>query len=255
MFDDEAARDHIIRSLSRHAGIGDADRAAIAALPLVHREIAASAYIVREGQQPRRCGFLLEGFTYRQKLTLGGGRSIVSIQVPGDFIDLQNLFLDESDHDLLALTAIVVAEAAIDDLRALVATRPAIGKALWKAGLIEASIHREWMLNVGRRDAQARLAHLLCETSARLEAAGIARDQTYELPMTQEQLGDALGLTSVHVNRVMKVLEREGLIRRRKREVAIADWQRLRRVAEFNERYLHLATKRLEAGRRVERAM
>lgn len=105
--------------------------------------------------------------------------------------------------------------------------------------MIEASIFREWLLNVGRRDARERVAHLLCEISARLEATGLAREFTYELPMTQEQIGDALGLTAVHINRVLKALEKDNLIKRQKREVAIADWQRLRRAADFNLRYLH----------------
>ena len=139
-----------------------------------------------------------------------------------------------------ALTHVAAADVAIADLQELIRTHLAINRSLWVNGLVEASIFREWLFNVERRDAQARMAHLLCEISARLEAAGLARELTYDLPMTQEQLGDALGLTSVHINRVLKELERGGLIRRRKREVTIIDWHRLRRATNFNERYLHL---------------
>jgi CRP-like cAMP-binding protein len=239
MFGAATAHERLILAFSRFAALDKADRLAIRSLAVDQRMIAASTYIVREGQLPLRCAFLMDGFSFRQKLTMNGHRAIVSLQVPGDFIDVQNLFLQESDHDIVALTNLVVAELAIDDLRTLVMERPAINRALWIRSLVEGSIFREWLLNVGRRDAHARVAHLLCEISARLEAAGLARELTYELPMTQEQLGDVLGLTSVHINRVLKALEKEGLIRRRKREVAIADWQLLRRAADFNERYLH----------------
>lgn len=241
MFDNGTPLDRLVLALSRFTKLGDDDRKALRALPFDLREISASTYIIREGQQPQRCAFLIDGFVYRQKLTVNGHRSIVSLQVPGDFIDLQNLFLDESDHDVLALTRAVIVEIAVDDLRALVAAYPTINQALWRGGLIEASIFREWILNIGRRDSRERMAHLLCEISARLEAAGLARKLTYELPMTQEQLGDALGLTAVHINRVLKGLEKEGLIRRQKREVAISDWQQLRRLADFNDRYLHFS--------------
>lgn len=233
--------DHLITKFSTRVDLTDEDRSAIAAMPFKLRTIDQSTYMLREGQQPQRCAFIIDGFAYRQKLTPNGEREIVSILMPGDFIDLQNLFLEESDHDVQALTRITVAEITIPILRELVATRPAIGTALWIDALIEASIHREWLLNIGRRNAKMRLAHLLCEFSARLRASSMAHDDGgYELPMTQEQLGDALGLTPVHVNRVLKSLETDGLITRRKRQIGVSDWRALRDAAEFNERYLHL---------------
>lgn len=240
MFANDAPHERIIRALSRISPMDESVIEAIRTIPIEIREIPASSYIIREGQQPLICAFLMSGFVYRQKLTIDGRRSIVSLQVSGDFIDLQNLFLEESDHDVLALTRTVLADIAISDLHRLVAQYPAINQALWRGGLVEASIFREWLLNNGRRDARERVAHLLCEISARLEAAGMTRDLTYDLPMTQEQLGDALGLTAVHINRVLKGLDRDGLIRRHKRQIAIADWEELRRLADFNERYLHL---------------
>ena len=235
-----SANDQLIAVLDRHAGLDDGDRSALRALPMTVRELAASSYCLREGQHPKRCALLLEGFAYRQKLTVDGQRALLSLHVPGDILDLQNLFLEEADHDVQTMTRTVIAEIPLNELVALAETRPNINRALWRSSLTEASILREWLLNVGRRDARTRAAHLLCEISARLESGGLVREQTYNLPMTQEQLGDALGLTSVHINRVLKGLEREGLIRRRKREICIADPQSLRREADFNERYLHL---------------
>jgi CRP-like cAMP-binding protein len=130
-----------------------------------------------------------------------------------------------------------IERAALQDL---VLRHPAIGRAMWIDALIDASIFREWILNVGRRDAKSRIAHLLCEVSVRMEAAGLNNGQGYHLPLTQEQLGDAVGLTSVHVNRTLRVLAEEGLIVRDRRHVRFDDIEKLRAVADFSALYLHL---------------
>lgn len=230
----------VLRKFESRMAISADDRAQIAALPFKVRTIDASTYMLREGQRPTRCAFILDGLAYRQKLTPDGEREIVSILMPGEFVDMQNLFLDESDHDIQALTRLTLAEIPISALRMLVETCPAAAQSLWIDALVESSIHREWLLNIGRRNARSRLAHLLCEFSVRFQKSTLGDAMAYELPMTQEQLGDALGLTPVHVNRVLKSLEIDGLIARKKRQVSVTDWPRLRDAAEFNERYLHL---------------
>ena len=232
--------DQLARKLATRALVDPGDLAAFAALSWKQRSVPAASYVVREGQPPVRCGFIIEGFAYRQKLTLDGQREIVALLVPGDLIDLQNLYFTQSDHDVVALTALSLAEVPIVELRELASMRPGIAAALWTDALIEASIYREWLLNIGRRPARMRLAHLLCEFHARLRAIDRAGDMEYELPMTQEQLGDAMGLTPVHVNRVLKILEQDGLIGRHKRQIRVTDWERLRSAADFNDRYLHL---------------
>jgi CRP-like cAMP-binding protein len=126
-------------------------------------------------------------------------------------------------------------------LQDLVLTRPALGTAIIELTLIEASILREWVVNVGRRDARARIAHILCEFAVRLEARGLASDHGFELPMTQEQLADATGLTSVHVNRVLKSLEADGLISRKRRQIHFNDWRALQDAGDFSRRYLHIS--------------
>ena len=126
------------------------------------------------------------------------------------------------------------------ELQRLARTSTGVGHAILTTILIEASIFREWILNVGRRDARTRMAHVLCEFAVRLEAQGLAEEYSYELPMTQEQLADVTGLTSVHVNRTLKGLEADGLIVRTKRMVSIPNWEKMRDVGDFNERYLHL---------------
>lgn len=232
--------DLMIAGLARRTKLSDRDRAAVATLPFVERELAATSYLVREGERPTRCAFLLRGFTYRQKLTADGARQIVSLQIPGDFIDLQNLLLDESDHNVQALTRVAVAEIDVPALREVVLEHPAIASAMWLEALVEASIFREWIVNVGRRNAHERVGHLLCEFALRLQSAGVAPDLTWELPMTQEQLGDAVGLTPVHVNRVLKALAARNLISRDRRQIRILDWAALRNASDFSDRYLHL---------------
>jgi CRP-like cAMP-binding protein len=226
--------------LGRRSEISGPDRAAIIGLPHTIRTLEPASYLVREGDPPVQCGVLLSGFAYRQKITGEGGRQIIAIHIPGEALDFQNIFLDEADHNVQMLTRGEVAFVPRAALQALLRERPAVAHAVLVTTLIDASIFREWVLNVGRRNSRARLAHVLCEFAIRLEDAGLADEVGYELPMTQEQLADALGLTPVHVNRTLKTLEAEGLIKRSKRNIGFPDWERMRHVADFNQRYLHL---------------
>ena len=229
----------MIRRLEKLAPLGDSDRAALLALPFSRRTMPPGAYLVRDGEPPEHCCLLLSGFAYRHKITGEGARQIISIHMASEFVDLQNVLLDVSDHNVQTLTHAEVAFIPRAQVSDLALARPAVGRALWMQTLIDASIFREWVVNVGRRDSRARVAHLLCEFSLRLEALGLAANHHYELPMTQEQLADAVGLTSVHVNRVLRQLGAEGLIDRNRRSITINDWQRMRDAGDFNERYLH----------------
>ena len=182
----------------------------------------------------------MSGFAYRQKVTGEGTRQIVALCIPGDAIDFQNMFLSISDHGIQILTRAVVADIPREPLQQLMLKRPAIGVAIIHSTLIEASILREWVVNIGRRDARARIAHVLCEFAVRLDARGLASKDGFELPMTQEQLGDATSLTPVHVNRVLKGLQADGLISRQRRNIQFTDWRALQDTADFTRRYLHL---------------
>jgi len=230
----------MLRKFESRAPLDDEDRKALMALPFRQQRSEPSAYIVREGQRHERSCLILSGFAFRHKLTVDGARQIVSIHIPGDFIDLESALLNVADHNVQALSRCELAFIPRAALRDLILTRPRIAAAMWVDTLIDSSIFREWVVNVGRRDARSRIAHLLCEFARRLEVAGLAEEYDYELPMTQEQIADATGLTAVHVNRVLMALAREGLIARAKRHVRIPDWERLRRVAGFSEVYLHL---------------
>lgn len=228
------------QKLELRASFSKTDRAAFLALPFRARVLEPSTYILREGDPPTQCAVLLSGFAFRQKTTLDGKRQIIGVHIPGDMLDLQNLYLSVSDHSVQTLTRADVAFIARSDLHELVRLSPAIDQAFFVDALVDSSIFREWIVNVGRRDARERIAHLLCEIARRLEAAGLIKEYGYELPMTQEQLADATGLTPVHISRTLRSLEAENLIMRNKRNISFPDWDRLRRIADFNERYLHL---------------
>lgn len=236
--------DLLVRTLSLRVELGDADRQAILDLPVTLRTLEPSTYLVREGEPPEHCAVLASGYAYRHKLTGDGDRQIVSIHIPGEALDFQHLFLDFADHSVQMLTRGEVAFVDQKDVRVLVRSRPAIANAVMVSVLTESSIFREWVLNVGRRDARTRLAHLLCEFGVRLQALGMAAPDGYDLPITQEQLADALGMTTVHVNRTLKVLTEAGLITRNKRTIGIPDWERLLEVGDFSQRYLHLERQR-----------
>ena len=237
---DETVSNLLIRKLSSRCALDQADRDAVRDVPYTITKYEPGAYLVREGELPKRCMFVYGGYAFRQKITSEGARQILSLHLPGDFLDLQNLFLKVSDHNIQALTRLNVALYDIKGLREVALNRPAVAQAMWVDALIDASIYREWIVNVGRRDARARVAHMLCEFALRLESAGIGTDSRYDLPMTQEQLADAVGLTPVHVNRTLRQLMDEGLIDRDKRQLSIGNWEKLRSAGDFSARYLHM---------------
>ncbi len=232
--------ERVVRRLETRGPLGDDDKDAIRALPLHYRTLEPSSYLVREGEPPEICAVLLTGFAYRHKVTGDGQRQIMSVHMPGEFLDLQNSFLGGRDHNVQALTRCDVATVAVAALRRLVEEHPKVGRAMWIETLIDSAIFREWIVNVGRRDSITRISHLLCEFALRLGAAGLAIEHRYDMPMTQEQIADCTGLTPVHVNRVLKELGRMGLIGREKRSVWILEWDRLQQIGDFNTRYLHL---------------
>jgi CRP-like cAMP-binding protein len=230
----------MVQRLEALSPLDAADKAAILALPHTLRTVKAHRYIVREGDKAENSCLLRSGFATRHKIVANGARQIVSVHMMGDMVNLQNSLLTRADHSVQALTDAEVAFIPGKAIVALASARPAVAIAMWLDTLIDGAVFREWIANVGRRDAKARTAHVLCEFALRQERAGLATRSKYDLPMTQEQLGDALGLTSVHVNRTLKALEEARLIARDKRTVTIADWDALRKVGDFDPSYLFL---------------
>jgi CRP-like cAMP-binding protein len=230
----------MVAKLRHWRDLDEPDRAALLALPFREIKLRPHEYLVREGDRPQHSCLMLSGFSVRHKIAGNGGRQIFSIHMKGDLADLQNSLLGTADHNLQALTHVEAALIPVEAIQDIAFTRPAIGRAMWYETLVDASIFREWTLNVGRRDARTRAAHLLCEFALRLEAAGLGERCNYELPMTQEQLADAMGLTSVHTNRTLMGLGEDGLISRTQRSVTINDWPGLTEVGDFDPAYLHL---------------
>jgi CRP-like cAMP-binding protein len=231
----------MLRKLEYWRKFTTADRAALLDLHHVVKTFEHHHYLVREFDRTEFTCVLLSGFAIRHKIVAGGHRQILSIHMKGDVVDLQGSLLGHADHSVQMLTSGKAAIIPRDDILRIAFERPAIGKAMWIDTLVDASIHREWIANVGRRDARTRISHLLCEFSLRLKVAGLGAQTNYELPMTQDQLADATGLTSVHVNRTLKSLEADGLIdRRNPRTIEIGDWRKLAEVGDFNSAYLHL---------------
>jgi CRP-like cAMP-binding protein len=231
----------LVHKLALLADLDEEDRLALRRLPCSVASVRTGHHLVREGAAPTDCCLLVDGYACRYKVTAGGGRQIVSFHMRGDILDLQHLLLSQADHHVQAFTAATVAWIPNAALHAVARGRPRIGDALWKDTLIDASIFREWVLNVGRRDAKARIAHMLCEFLVRCEAAGLGSAERIDLPMTQEHIADATGLTSVHVNRMLRALEEDGVIHRRGREMRVRDWELMKRVADFDPVYLHSA--------------
>jgi len=208
-------------------------------LPYTRKRFGKDAYLVREGQRATDCSLILRGFAFRQKLLRNGGRQIISIHIPTEFVDLQNGLLATADHNVQAIDGCEAAVIPRDALMVLAADRSAIRKAMWVETLLDASIFREWVVNMGRRDSRTRVAHLLCEMFLRLKNIGAEHRGMLDFPLTQEQLADATGLTPVHTNRTLQLLRKDGLIRLSGRSLTVLDWDRLREVADFDELYLH----------------
>lgn len=231
----------LVRKLNGLNGLSPADISAIEALPIRKRYLKAGTVIVAEDQLVSECCLLLTGYACRNKLAKDGRRQIISFHVAGDILDIQHLFFERADHNIQVMTDADVAFIPMVALRDLVRNNPAVATALWRDCLVDASIFREWVLNVGRRDAAGRISHMLCEFVERCVAARLSETPDMILPMTQEYIGDATGLTSVHVNRVLRQLREAGLIEGAGRTFKIADWNRLRQFADFRAGYLHLA--------------
>ena len=229
------------RKLQYRGTFSAADRAAILDLPHLVRSFEQHHYIVRERDTTTHSCMMLSGFSVRHKVVGGGFRQIVAIHMKGEMVDLQNSLLGKADHSVQMLTRGQVAMIPREEIVRIAFERPAVGKAMWIDTLVEASIAREWIANVGRRNARTRIAHVLCEFGLRMKHAGLGQETGYALPMTQEQLGDTTGLTSVHVNRTIKSLEHEGLISRSSpREIVIGDWKKLAETGDFDSNYLHM---------------
>lgn len=223
--------------------------AAFGRLHATRRALEADTYLVHEGDPPTRCAYILDGTLIESKVTRAGDHRIIGVCLKNEFAGLSNMFLDAVDHDIRALTACVLIELNAAQLREFVEHYPDIGGALIADALTATSIAQDWLVNVGAREARARVAHLLCELSLRIEGTSLSDGGSYRLPLTQQQMGDVVGLHRVAVNRVLRSLVEEGIVRQSKNVITLIDTRRLEELADFSARYLHLG--RSERDRRA----
>lgn len=202
------------------------------------RVVSARKALIRKGEPLRSCTLLLEGFIYRSVDDRQGRRQIVGIHVPGDFIDLDSSHLKRLDHDIFTIGITKIAIYDHDTLTHLSERFPHLVQVLWFSTLLHAAMHREWIFRLGRLGAEARIAHLFCELYARLEMVDLVQNKGFELPLTQADLGEATGLTSVHVNRVLRSLRERDLLSFTNRRVVVHDKTGLEKVACFEPHFL-----------------
>ena len=195
---------------------------------------------IRHGQELKESMLLLDGWMGRAKDLPSGQRQIAELHVAGDFVDLHGFTLKRLDHDLITLSDCVVAVVPHERLKAMTENFPHLTRMYWFMTNLDAAVHREWTLSLGRRTAISRMAHLFCEMLVKLEIVGLASGNSYDFPMTQIELSEALGLTAVHVNRTLQELRRMRLIEAGNRRLTILDIEALKGVAEFDPSYLYL---------------
>lgn len=230
----------LIEKMARRDAITIQEREALAGLLGPTRIFPAGKALVEPGDRPSFSTFLVSGLCARFSLTPDGGRQLTEINVAGDFIDLHSLLMRQMDHGVVALAECVIAPAAHDDLRRLSEEQPHLTRLLWLETVVDGAIHRQWLVTMGQQNAASRLAHLFCELYCRLEVAGLAGGGKFALPITQADLGDVLGLTQVHVNRVLMELRRQGLVEWKAGQVSIGDWDALVSLGQFDPAYLRL---------------
>jgi CRP-like cAMP-binding protein len=204
------------------------------------REVAADKVIVRRGQELTESILLLDGWIARTKDLSDGQRQISELQFAGDFTDMHGFTLKQLDHNIATITRCRVAIVPHQRIRDMLDRFPHLMRVYWTMTNIDASIHREWTVSLGRRSAVSRMAHLFCEILERLRVVGLTNGDGYDFPLTQQELGECLGLTSVHVNRTLQHLRKQGLISVEGRRATILNVPELKALAEFNPDYLYL---------------
>ena len=237
---DHHATTMLIRKLESIAILSNEERHAIKNLPVRVQTLNARQDIVRDGDKPSHCCLIISGWACRYKLLSQGNRQIFSFHVAGDIPDLQSLHVHTMDHSLATVTTATVAFISHESLREMTACHPGIASLFWRDTLIDAGIFREWMVGIGRRSAFERISHLFCEMYLKLNAVGLAGDYRCPMPVTQVDIADALGLTPVHVNRVLKNMRGQALVTLRSHTLVIQAWDELLRISEFDPTYLHL---------------
>nr|WP_304363593.1 Crp/Fnr family transcriptional regulator [Jiella sp. LLJ827] len=242
----------LLRKLSRAIDLTAEDEKLLNEVIGVQRGVEARQDIIQEGDRPEEVHLIVQGFACRYKLLPNGERQIVAILIPGDFCDLHVAILGEMDHGIATLSRCKVVHIPRKTIDELTRNHPRITHALWWATLVDEGILREWITNLGRKPAERHIASLMCELYLRLKSIGLVSDHTFELPMTQQEVADAVGISIVHANRMLAELRERGLVAFQGRRVRITDIDELVAFAGFNQNYLHLTRRNNpENGQRI----
>jgi CRP-like cAMP-binding protein len=205
-----------------------------------HKTYRAGEEIVAEGSRPGHSLLLVEGLSVRSKVLAGGERQITAIHIPGDFVDLHSFLLKRMDHSVVALTPCRLVMAEHEAIRKLMNASDHLTRLLWLTTVIDGAVHREWLVAMGQLSAYAHMAHVFCEMFVRLRIVGLTIDLSYRLPITQVEMGDVLGLSSVHVNRTLQELRGSGLMSWDRHTVTINNWDGLVAAGQFDPTYLSM---------------
>ncbi|BCM18894.1 Crp/Fnr family transcriptional regulator [Mesorhizobium sp. J8] len=228
-------------NLGQHDALSDEEKALLTSTLSIEKYVGTGEDIVSEGTRPTYSTLIIDGFAARYKVLEDGGRQFTSLQVPGDFVDLHAFLLKTMDHGITALSPCHVAAAEHSKLKTITEQAPHLTRLLWLDTLVDGAIHREWIVAMGRRSKLSHLAHLICELFVRLQVVKKTRDMSFYLPLSQAQLADVLGLSVVHMNRVIGTLRRMNVINWTNHMITILDWERLVTIAEFDPTYLSMA--------------
>ena len=242
--DDSGAEQPVVRRLNALRRLSAAGIAAIKdAVRHGATRAAAGEDLVCEGDRCDSVRVFLSGWACRYKALEDGRRQIVSLVLPGDTCDAHVYLLSFMDHSIATLTPVVYSELDRAAFERLVSADISVAEAFQCETLAARAIQREWAINLGRRDALERVAHMICELFERLKVVGMVEGNSFAFPVTQTDLADAMGLSTVHLNRTLQELRASGLITLRDRSLTILDFQALANTAMFNPSYLHLERK------------
>jgi CRP-like cAMP-binding protein len=231
--------DVLLNKLAQHSPLESDDIKKIRHLPCSTQVLSSGQDFVRQGDFPRASAIVVEGLVARYHTLESGGRQYLSYHLPGDWPDAQALFLERMDHSVCAVGRAVVCAVPHNELIELFCERPTIAFAVWRQTLIDASIFREAITNNSSRDALTRLAHLFCELYFRAKQAGLVKANIYNLPLTQAQIGETLGMSLVSVNRNLQRLRKHAPADFKAGKLIVRDWEKLAALGEFDPQYLH----------------
>ncbi len=244
-------QDALTRKLEGYEVLTDADRQVLDGLVVKVRRVGPRQDLICEGDTPDHVHLIVEGFACRYKMLADGQRQIMAFLVPGDICNLNVFILDQMDHGIATISACQVVDIPREGIEALTTRHPRITRALWWCTLVDEAVLREWLVNIGSRQAHQRIAHLLCELLMRLQVVGQVTADCFAFPFTQNELADTLGLSDVQVNRTLRLLREQKLIVLKRRVLTILDVAGLKAYCGFNPNYLHLQNTRWADRRRV----